>query len=70
MDIQPGTKLMHYKGKGPYVVESISKHTETGELLVNYHLIANPNIVWSRPLGMFRDTVTIDGKSMPRFTEV
>lgn len=40
MDIKQGIMLMHYKGKGPYVVDSISKHTETGELLVNYQKTA------------------------------
>ena len=70
MDIKQGTMLMHYKGKGPYVVDSISKHTETGELLVNYHLVANQHVIWSRPLSMFSDTVIVDGKPMPRFTEI
>lgn len=58
----------HYKG-GLYTVLAVAKHSETLEDLVvyvcQYH--NERSHVWVRPLGMFLESVHIDGKTIPRF---
>jgi hypothetical protein len=59
----------HYK-QAIYCVVNVSKHTETGEILVNYYDITKPNQIWTRPLAMFNEYVTIDGINTLRFEEI
>ncbi len=61
----------HYKGK-EYEVIGIAKHSETLEELVIYKALYDSedfgkNAIWARPVSMFTDTITIDGKEIPRF---
>lgn len=56
----------HYKGN-KYKVVGIAKHSETLEELVVYQALYNNNQIWVRPLKMFIENVTVDGKKIPRF---
>jgi hypothetical protein len=72
MKLQKGERYRHYKGK-EYVILGVGKHSETLEDLVIYEgQYADPEFgdhpVWVRPLAMFLERVTSDGKEMPRFT--
>ena len=56
----------HYKGS-LYQVLHTAKHSETEESLVVYRCLYGEYGVWVRPLSMFAEMVTIDGKEIPRF---
>jgi hypothetical protein len=56
----------HYKGS-LYQVLHTAKHSETEESLVVYRCLYGEYGVWVRPLAMFTETVTVDGKEIPRF---
>lgn len=68
--IAPG-KYRHYKGK-EYEVIGQALHSETMEPMVVYKpLYKTPDIpegtLWVRPLGMFLESVEVDGQQQPRF---
>lgn len=60
----------HFKGKR-YEVIDIACHSETMEPMVIYKALYKGDFpegsLWVRPLSMFQETVTRDGKTMPRF---
>lgn len=56
----------HYKGS-LYQVLHTAKHSETEESLVVYRCLYGEYGVWVRPLTMFAEMVTVDGKEVPRF---
>lgn len=56
----------HYKGN-LYQVLHTAQHSETEEMLVVYRCLYGEYGVWVRPLSMFSETVTGDGKEVPRF---
>lgn len=56
----------HYKGN-LYQVLHTARHSETKETLVVYRALYGDYGVWVRPLTMFCESVTIDGKTLPRF---
>lgn len=58
----------HYKNK-EYRVIGVAKHSETLEDLVVYEALYSSDLsqLWVRPLAMFQDKVTVDGKEVPRF---
>lgn len=59
----------HYKG-GLYMVMGVARHSETEERLVAYVPLSvqpGPRIT-VRPYDMFFDTVTVNGRNLPRFT--
>lgn len=56
----------HYKGQD-YQVFDVARHSETQEPLVVYRCLYGDYSWWVRPLGMFQETVTIDGAVIPRF---
>jgi hypothetical protein len=67
-------KYKHYKGK-LYEVLGTVRHSETLEELVLYKaLYDSPEFgkdqLWVRPVGMFLEKVTVDGKEVPRFNFV
>ncbi|MBQ9090865.1 MAG: DUF1653 domain-containing protein [Anaerotignum sp.] len=66
MSVIIGGKYEHYKGK-PYRVLAIAKHSETLEEMVVYQQMYGEKGVWVRPLGMFLETVEVEGKTVPRF---
>ncbi len=61
----------HYKGM-KYLVLGIAKHSETKEDLVVYVTLYDNDMaaMWVRPLTMFLENVTIDGKEVPRFKKI
>jgi hypothetical protein len=60
----------HYKGKR-YEVLDVARHTETAEIFVIYKALYKGDFpegaLWARPLSMFRERVSFDGKLVPRF---
>ena len=56
----------HYKGN-LYQVLHTARHSETEESLVVYRCLYGNYDVWVRPLEMFNETVTVKGKTVPRF---
>lgn len=61
----PG-RYRHYKG-GEYEVVGVARHSETDEQLVVYRCLYDNNSLWVRPLTMFLETVSIEGRELPRF---
>ena len=60
----------HYKGKR-YEVLDIAINTESQEPMVIYKALYKGNFpkgtLWVRPLTMFIEDVSVDGKKVPRF---
>ena len=65
---QPGL-YRHYKG-GRYRVLGTARHSESDELLVVYRCLYDNDSLWVRPLAMFMEMVTVDGRVVPRFEQV
>lgn len=64
-ELEPGL-YRHYKGN-LYDVLDTATHSETEETLVVYRALYGAGGLWVRPLAMFRETVELDGKRVPRF---
>jgi hypothetical protein len=64
-DIPPG-RYRHYKGN-EYTVLGVARHSETQEELIVYRQEYGDHGLWVRPKKMFMETVTVDGKEVPRF---
>ena len=56
----------HYKGKH-YEVLGVATHSETREPLVVYRPLYGEGGLWVRPLAMFTEQVTVEGRTLPRF---
>ena len=56
----------HYKGS-LYQVLHTAQHSETEEAMVVYRCLYGEYGVWVRPIAMFAETVTVDGKQIARF---
>ncbi len=65
ISIQPG-RYRHYKGN-EYSVIGTARHSETLEELVVYRQEYGDHGLWVRPKQMFRETVKVDGRDVPRF---
>lgn len=63
--LTPG-RYRHYKG-GEYQVTGLATHSETGETMVVYRCLYGDYGWWVRPLAMFTETVTVEGRERPRF---
>ena len=59
-------KYRHYKGND-YEVIGVATHSETREAMVVYRPLYGEGALWVRPLAMFMEDATIDGKAVPRF---
>ena len=66
MSVVIGGKYEHYKGK-PYRVLAVARHSETLEEMVVYQQQYGEGGIWVRPMGMFLETVEVEGKTVPRF---
>ena len=66
--VEPG-RYRHYKGK-EYTVLGVVLHSETQEELVVYQQEYGEHGLWVRPKQMFLDTVTVDGRVVPRFQRI
>lgn len=69
-----GSQFLHYKGMR-YVILSIGRHSESEDLHVVYQALYadeefGDGAIWIRPLGMFLQTIEIEGKTIPRFTRI
>lgn len=70
MDTIPKGLYAHYKGKH-YEVVDVARDHETTEPVVVYKTLYEGNFpagsLWVRPLKMFTENVTVNGKIVPRF---
>ncbi len=66
MQTIPLGRYRHYKGKD-YSVVGFARHSETKETMVLYVPLYGDGGYWVRPLAMFSETVTHDGRQLPRF---
>lgn len=66
--IQPG-RYRHFKGN-EYEVIAIAKHSETLEEMVVYKALYGEQGIWVRPLSMWNEEVTRDGKTFKRFERI
>ena len=66
--LDPG-RYRHYKGNF-YEVLGVARHSETGEEVVVYRCLYGDYSLWVRPLAMFRETVTVDSRTVPRFERI
>lgn len=64
--IMVGSLYEHYKGMR-YKILAVGRHSETLEELVVYQALYGEGDIWVRPLNMFLESVTINGKLQPRF---
>ena len=65
----PTGKYRHYKGND-YEVIGVATHSETREPMVVYRPLYGEMGLWVRPLKMFMEDVTVDGKTVPRFAKL
>jgi hypothetical protein len=63
--VRPG-RYRHYKGN-EYTVVGVARHSETHEELVVYRPEYGGGGLWVRPLAMFVQSVTVEGRAVPRF---
>lgn len=66
--VRPG-RYRHYKGN-EYEVVGVARHSETEEEMVVYRKLYGDHSLWVRPLAMFRESVVVDGREVPRFERV
>lgn len=67
-EIRPGL-YRHFKGK-EYRVLYTATHSETLEPMVVYQALYGQRGIWVRPAAMWNETVTREGKNLPRFTYI
>lgn len=60
-------RYRHFKGN-EYEVLFIAKHSETLEPMVVYRALYSEGGVWVRPLSMWNEMVTHEGKKQKRFS--
>ena len=65
----PTGKYRHYKGND-YEVIGVATHSETREPMVVYRPLYGEMGLWVRPLAMFMEDVTVEGKTVPRFAKL
>ena len=68
MEIRLG-RYRHFKGM-EYEVLGTASHSETLEPMVVYRALYGEQGVWVRPVSMWNEIVTREGKSFRRFTPI
>ena len=68
MTVEPG-RYRHFKG-GEYEVLAVAQHSETHEKMVVYRPLYGEGGWWVRPLPMFLETVSHEGRTVPRFERI
>ena len=68
MEIKLG-KYRHFKGN-EYEVIGIAKHSETLEEMVIYRALYGEGGYWVRPISMWNEEITSNGKTFRRFTYI
>jgi len=67
--VKPGSYYSHYKHPEiPYVVKGMLVMEENNEIAVRYESTARPGVEFVRPLKVWLETVSWEGKTLPRFT--
>ena len=56
----------HYKGN-QYQLIGVAYHSETLEPMVIYRALYGEGALWVRPATMWQESVTVDGRTLPRF---
>ncbi len=59
-------KYRHFKGN-EYEVLAVANHSETMEKMVVYKALYGEEEIWVRPLSMWEEEITRDGKTFKRF---
>lgn len=59
-------KYRHFKGN-EYEVIGIAQHSESLEAMVVYKALYGDGSLWVRPLEMWNEEITRDGKTFKRF---
>lgn len=59
----------HYKGN-KYELLFIANHSETLEKMVIYRALYGEGEIWARPLSMWSEEVTVDGRKVKRFEKI
>lgn len=67
-EIEKG-RYRHYKG-GEYKVIDTVIHSESEEILVLYKPLYGEQKLWVRPIHMFKEHVTVEGKEILRFSKI
>lgn len=62
-------KYRHFKGN-EYKVLGVAKHSETLEEMVVYQALYGEYGIWVRPLSMWNEEITRDGKTFKRFEKI
>ena len=62
-------RYRHVKGM-EYEVMGVAKHSETLEDMVVYRALYGEKEIWVRPISMWNETLTRDGKTFQRFTYI
>lgn len=62
-------RYRHFKGN-EYEVITIAKHSETLEEMVVYKALYGERDIWVRPLSMWNEQITRDGKTFRRFERI
>ena len=62
-------KYRHFKGN-EYKVLAVAKHSETLEEMVVYQALYGEYGIWVRPLSMWNEVITRDGKTFKRFEKI
>lgn len=62
-------KYRHFKGN-EYQLIDIATHSETLEKMIVYKALYGEQGIWVRPLSMWDEEVTHEGKTVKRFTYI
>ena len=62
-------KYRHFKGN-EYELLAVANHSETLEKMVVYKALYGEQEIWVRPLSMWDEEITRDGKTFKRFTYI
>lgn len=62
-------KYRHFKGN-EYEVIGFAKHSETLELMVLYRPLYGEGGLWVRPVAMWNEEISRDGKIFKRFEKI
>lgn len=68
MTVEPG-RYRHFRG-GEYEVFAVAKHSETEEPMVVYRPLYNDGGWFVRPLAMFLERVSHEGREVRRFEQI
>lgn len=63
--VKPG-RYQHYKGND-YEVVGVARHSEDETDLVVYRQLYGEQRMWVRPITMFTENVSVNGRSVERF---